>query len=43
MFEALVNCVHEKSPKSKLLFNASPDGTLEAAKRWFPEAGNAKK
>ena len=43
MFEALVNCVHEKSPKSKLLFNNSPDGTLEAAKRWFPEAENAKK
>ncbi|KAN0104875.1 hypothetical protein V8E51_010620 [Hyaloscypha variabilis] len=43
MFEALVNFVHEKSPKSKLLFNTSPDGTLEAAKRWFPEAGNAKK
>jgi len=39
MFEALVNTVHEKSPKSKILFNSQPDDTIEAAKRWFPEAG----
>jgi hypothetical protein len=42
MFEALVNTVKEKSPDSKLLFNTQPDDTIEAAKRWFPEAGNKK-
>jgi hypothetical protein len=39
LFEELVNTVKEKSPSSKLLFNSQPDDTIEAVKRWFPEAG----
>lgn len=35
-FEEIVNAVREKSPKTKFLFNTSPDSTLEAAKRNFP-------
>lgn len=35
-FERLVNTIHEKSPKSKLLFNNGPSGTFEAVRRWFP-------
>ncbi|KAF2813705.1 uncharacterized protein BDZ99DRAFT_459479 [Mytilinidion resinicola] len=43
LFESLVNTVHEKSPHTKLLFNTQPDDTIEAAKRWFPEANNGNK
>jgi hypothetical protein len=37
LFERLVNTIHTASPSSKLLFNTSPDGTLDAARRQFPE------
>jgi hypothetical protein len=35
-FESLVNTVIELSPKTKILFNSSPDSTLDAAKRNLP-------
>lgn len=35
-FEMLVNMVVEHSPGTKLLFNSSPDSTLDAAKRQVP-------
>jgi hypothetical protein len=43
LFERLVNTIHTASPASKLLFNTSPDGTLDAVIRHFPEvrAGQA--
>lgn len=36
--EQIINAIVEKSPSSKILFNVSPESTLEAAQRWFPVA-----
>lgn len=36
LFEELVNCVRTQSPDSKILFNSSPESTVDAAKRNFP-------
>jgi hypothetical protein len=37
MFEDLVNFCRENSPRSKLLFNQSPNDLIEPVKRQFPE------
>lgn len=36
LFEELVDCVRTMSPGTKIMFNTSPDSTLDAAKRSFP-------
>ncbi len=35
LFERLVNLVHAAAPTAKLCFNASPDSTLAAIRRWL--------
>ena len=35
LFEALVNLVHEKAPRSKIAFNTGPLDSLEAVERWI--------
>jgi hypothetical protein len=42
IFEDLVNFCKDKSPKSKLLFNQSPNDLLEPVKRQFPEWAKAQ-
>lgn len=37
-FEEIVNIVREHAPHAKFMFNADPQSSLEAAKRWFPIA-----
>jgi hypothetical protein len=34
--EHLIEATRTHSPHSKIIFNTSPDSTVEAAKRWFP-------
>lgn len=36
--EQIVNTIVEKTPSTKILFNVSPESTLDAAQRWFPIA-----
>ena len=35
LFEAVINQIHESSPKSKIAFNSNPDDTVEAVQRWI--------
>lgn len=37
-FEQIVNTAREHAPAAKLLFNSSPESTVDAVKRWFPTA-----
>lgn len=43
LFEALVNTIATTSPGTKMLFNTSPDSTLDAARRQFPEIKEEQK
>jgi len=36
LFEDLVNAVVEKAPGAKLMFNTSPEDSVEHIKRWVP-------
>ena len=35
--EQLIDTVRTHAPKAKIMFNTSPDSSLEAVQRWFPE------
>lgn len=35
LFEAVINQIHELSPKSKVAFNSNPGDTIEAVQRWI--------
>jgi hypothetical protein len=37
LFEVLINCAIQHSPRSTLCFNTGPDTTVEAVQRWWPE------
>ncbi|KAK9864255.1 hypothetical protein WJX84_009721 [Apatococcus fuscideae] len=41
LFEQLVKAVRAGAPKAVLMFNTSPDTTLEALKRWLPVPGGS--
>jgi hypothetical protein len=36
--EKIVNDVQRKYPQTTIMFNVSPDSTLAAVRRWFPNA-----
>lgn len=37
LFERLVNGIQEYSPETKLVFNTTPEDTLESVRRQFPD------
>ena len=34
LFEKLLNVIHEHAPGARICFNANPDDTAEAVRRW---------
>lgn len=39
LFERVVNLVHRHAPRATIAFNASPEGTYDAASRWIQPVG----
>lgn len=35
LFERVINLVHQHAPRAAIAFNASPEGTYDAAARWL--------
>jgi len=35
LFERIINVVHERAPRARICFNASPADTAEAVQRWI--------
>ena len=34
--EQIINVIHEAAPQAKLLFNTTPQTSIDAVRRWFP-------